>query len=173
MATPVRTLLSKIQTYKPLLLSGLIVFSLFNTPNSWGVDPINASKKDHLAIHGTDPVAYFTEGRMLEGSPAFAAEWMGKTWYFATKAHRESFVKNPQKYAPQFGGYCAYGIATGKAVDSDPNAWRIIDDKLYLNFSKEIQTLWVKDLRPNLAKANKNWPNVLNTVTPLDKDKDK
>ncbi len=110
------------------------------------------------AIRGYDPVAYFTEGRPVEGSGEFTAEWMGATWRFASAANRDAFQADPGRYAPQYGGYCAWAVSQGYTASIDPEAWRIVGDKLYLNYSKSVQGRWEKDIPGNIAKGDRNWP---------------
>jgi YHS domain-containing protein len=111
-----------------------------------------------LAIRGFDPVAYFTEGRPVEGSSEHTAEWMGATWRFASAANRDRFVAGPERYAPRYGGYCAYAVAKGETASIDPEAWKIVDGKLYLNYSRDIQETWEKDIPGYVEKADRNWP---------------
>ena len=113
------------------------------------------------AIQGYDPVAYFTEGRPVEGSRQFTHEWKGATWRFASAANRDRFAQAPEKYAPQYGGYCAYGVANGYAVKIDPQAWSVVDGKLYLNYSPAVQADWKKDVPGYIRRAEANWPKVL------------
>jgi YHS domain-containing protein len=113
------------------------------------------------AIQGYDPVAYFTEGRAVEGSRQFSHQWSGATWRFASAANRDRFAQAPEKYAPQYGGYCAYGVAGGYAVKIDPQAWSVVDGKLYLNYSPAVQADWKKDVPGYIRKADTNWPKVL------------
>jgi len=110
------------------------------------------------AIRGYDPVAYFTEGRPVEGAAEHTAEWRGATWRFASAANREAFVAAPERYAPRYGGYCAWAVSEGYTASIDPEAWRIVDGKLYLNYSKSVQQRWQKDIPGNIAKADRNWP---------------
>lgn len=114
---------------------------------SWGV-----------AIRGTDPVAYFTEGRPVKGSSEFSAEWNGATWYFASAANRDTFLATPEAYAPQYGGFCAWAVAQGSTASTVPEAWQIVDGKLYLNYSLDVQKQWEGDIPGNIAKADRNWP---------------
>ena len=120
------------------------------------VDPIN--KQGNVAIKGYDPVAYFTQHAPVKGSSAYTKEWMGAVWQFSTAANRDEFAKSPEKYSPQYGGYCAYGVSQGHAVSIDPEAWSIIDGKLYLNYSKSVQKTWSSDTPGYVDKANRNWP---------------
>jgi YHS domain-containing protein len=113
------------------------------------------------AIRGYDPVAYFTEGKPVEGSRKFSHEWKGATWRFATAANRDAFAAAPEKYAPQFGGYCAYGVANGYTVSTVPEAWTIVEGKLYLNYSLGVRADWLKDVPGYIGKANANWPRAL------------
>lgn len=113
------------------------------------------------AIDGTDPVAYFTEGRPVEGSSRYTYKWKGATWRFASAANRDRFAADPAKYAPQFGGYCAWAVSRGYTASTDPDAWKIVDGKLYLNYSKSVQRQWEQDIAGNIKAGNANWPKVL------------
>ena len=116
---------------------------------------------DNLAIRGTDPVAYFTDGKPRKGSASFETTYLGGTWRFASAANRDMFIDNPEKFAPQYGGYCAWAVSQGTTASTDPEVWRIVDGKLYLNYSKSVQSTWVQDIPGNIAKADRNWPGVL------------
>ena len=117
--------------------------------------------EDSIAIRGTDPVAYFTQGRPVEGSTEFAYEWNGATWLFSSALNRARFISDPEAYAPQYGGYCAFAASEGNLASTVPEAWTIVDGKLYLNYSLEVQQLWLRDVPGNIAKANANWPGIL------------
>jgi YHS domain-containing protein len=121
------------------------------------VEPINKDGSG-VAIKGYDPVAYFTQGKPVKGSTAFSYPWMNSTWLFANAEDRDEFSKNPAKYAPQYGGYCAYGVSQGHAVNIDPEAWAVIDGKLYLNYSKSVKNTWSKSIPKYIEDANHNWP---------------
>ena len=114
------------------------------------------------AIDGTDPLSYFTEGRPIEGSSEFYHEWNGATWYFISAENRDKFIAEPEKYAPQYGGYCAWAVSQGYTASTDPEAWKIVDNKLYLNYSKSVQAQWEENIPGNISAADKNWPGVLN-----------
>ncbi len=122
---------------------------------------VNTGYFGNVAIMGYDPVAYFTMNDAVEGSEEHAIEWLGATWLFANEKHRQTFTASPIKYAPQYGGLCSVGVAYGEVTrDIDPEAWSIIDGKLYLNYSKAANTVLAED-GPNLiAKADTNWPDV-------------
>lgn len=114
-----------------------------------------------LAIRGTDPVAYFTVGKAVEGNGDYEYEWQGATWRFSSQENMDLFAANPEQYAPQYGGYCAKAISEGNVVSIDPNAWKIVDNKLYLNYSKDVQAQWVQDIEGNIKLGDQNYPNVL------------
>jgi hypothetical protein len=114
-----------------------------------------------IAIDGTDPVSYFTDGRPVAGSPAHALEWRGATWRFASAESRARFEADPEAFAPQYGGWCAWAVAEGYTASTIPDAWRIVDGRLYLNFSRGVQRRWERDIPGNIARADANWPGVL------------
>jgi YHS domain-containing protein len=111
-----------------------------------------------MAIQGYDPVVYFEESRPVKGSAQFSTMWMGATWLFSTSARRDLFQANPQQYAPQFGGYCAWAVSNNYTAKIDPEAWKIVEGKLYLNYSKDVQKMWEKELLKRIEVANRNWP---------------
>ena len=119
---------------------------------------VNASSFTGTAIEGVDPVAYFTQGKPVEGKSALSHDWMDATWYFASAENRDRFAADPEKYAPQYGGYCAWAVAQGYTAKIDPEAWKIVDGKLYLNYSKDVQAQWARDVPGNISKGDANWP---------------
>jgi YHS domain-containing protein len=110
------------------------------------------------AIHGYDPVAYFNDHKPVKGDKKYSLSWMTATWYFSSQKNLEMFKGNPQMYAPQYGGYCAYGLAKGHKATTDPQAWTIIDGKLYLNYDKDVQGSWNKKQTEYIKTADKLWP---------------
>ncbi|SFT89650.1 YHS domain-containing protein [Algoriphagus locisalis] len=112
------------------------------------------------AIKGYDPVAYFTDSKPVLGKDEFKFTQNGANWYFSSKENLELFKANPSKYMPQYGGYCAFGLAGGYKAPISPDAWTIVDDKLYLNYNKKVQTDWTADRAEMIKKADKNWPTV-------------
>jgi YHS domain-containing protein len=123
----------------------------------------NASQqfeRNGLAIDGYDPVAYFTEQKPVKGSPEFRTDYQGSTFQFASAAHRDAFVAEPSKYAPQYGGFCAYGMAKGYKAAIDPAAFTVVREKLYLNYSESVRTRWLSDIPSYIQKADVNWPEV-------------
>lgn len=121
---------------------------------------VNADRAG-LAVHGYDVVAYATLGAPTRGRVEFEQRWNGVVYRFASAAHRDAFAREPQKYAPQFGGYCAWAVSRGYTADIDPAAWRIVGGKLYLNYSKRVQRMWERDVSGNIAKGEANWPRVV------------
>ena len=122
---------------------------------------VNQSLFGGVAIDGTDPVAYFLEGRAVDGSSSFSHDWDGAEWHFASAANRDAFAAAPEDFAPRFGGYCAWAVSQGSTAGIDPEAWTIVDGALYLNYSKSVQATWSKDIPGNIAKGEANWPGVL------------
>lgn len=122
--------------------------------------PIYAT--DGIAVDGSDVVAYFTQGAPVQGSPEFSYDWKGVTWHFANVANRDAFAADPAAFAPQYGGYCAWAVSEGYTASTVPEAWRIVDGKLYLNFSRGIQGRWERDIPTRIKAADSNWPAVLN-----------
>ncbi|MGQ0798624.1 MAG: YHS domain-containing (seleno)protein [Pseudomarimonas sp.] len=112
---------------------------------------------DEGAIRGYDPVAYHHEGKPVLGSAAFVHTWSGASWRFASAANRDAFAATPERFAPQYGGYCAYGTSQGYKVSTQPEAFAIVDGKLYLNYNKPVQTTWNKDQPGYIRVANDNW----------------
>ncbi len=115
------------------------------------------------AIRGYDPVAYQREDRPVQGRAEFSHDWNGATWRFASAANRDLFAADPTRYAPQYGGYCAYGTAQGYKVSTDPEAFAVVDGKLYLNYSKPVQTAWNRDRPGHIATADRNWVELAST----------
>jgi hypothetical protein len=121
-----------------------------------GAQPVNTDA-DGLALQGHDPVAYFTMGHAMPGSPTVTATHDGATYRFATAAHRALFLQEPARYLPQYGGYCAFGVSGGYKVRIDPQAFTVHDGKLYLNYDQRVQARWSRDIPGYLAKSERNW----------------
>lgn len=144
-------------TYKIFLFS--MVLLAFNTLQ------VHAQKAEvytekGMAINGYDPVSYFKEGKPVAGIKSYTYGWHGALWYFSNSENLEAFKTSPEKYAPQYGGYCAYAVAKGYKATTDPDAWAIVNGKLYLNYSKSIAATWNKDRQGYITKADRNWPDV-------------
>ena len=145
---------------KVLIASALLFTSIL----AHAVNPINTGgllSWGNTAIKGYDPVAYFTESRAVEGNSNFKHEWMGATWHFSSKENRDLFAANPKKYAPQYGGYCAYAVAQNTTASIDPTQFTVLNGKLYLNYSKYVNEQWNKERSQYIIDADKNWPKIL------------
>ncbi len=110
-----------------------------------------------VAIEGYDPVAYFTDGKPVMGKAEYSYKWSDAQWNFANEKHLEMFKENPDKYAPQYGGFCSFAITEDTCGHTDPTAWKIVDGKLYLTTNKEVEKMWEKDEMGNIKKGNENW----------------
>lgn len=117
-------------------------------------------EEDGVAIRGYDPIAYFAEMKPVKGLAEFHAEYQGSTFYFSTATNRDRFTMQPDKFAPQYGGYCAFGMAKGYKAVIAPAAFTVVDDKLYLNYSESVRSQWKLDIPGYIHQANANWPDV-------------
>ena len=114
-----------------------------------------------LAVGGYDTVAYFKQGKPVVGKAEFSTEYKGVTWRFASKENLDAFRATPAAFAPQYGGYCSWAIAQNYTASGDPLVWKIVDGKLYLNYDRDVQAKWEKDIPGFIASANRNWPGAL------------
>jgi hypothetical protein len=117
-------------------------------------------ERNGLAIDGYDPVSYFTDMKPVKGSPEFRVEFQGLTFQFISASHRDAFAANPDRFVPQYGGYCAYGMAKGYKASIDPAVFTVVGDKLYLNYSETVRSQWLSDIPGYVRKADANWPEV-------------
>ncbi|MGS2718856.1 YHS domain-containing (seleno)protein [Eionea flava] len=146
----------------------LLLFVLAST-SAFAKGPINTLEKSgffgyepsELAIRGADTVAYFTEGKYIAGSEQFSTQWQGATWQFVSQKHLDLFTHSPEQYAPQYGGYCAYGVSRNYLVKIEPENWTIVDGKLYLNYDDGVQRKWEKDIPGFINKADQQFPELL------------
>jgi YHS domain-containing protein len=140
------------------LLLGTALF--FASTAASAAPPVNTLKsglfggRSDTAILGYDPVAYFTVGKPVKGRDDLVFEYLGAKWKFSSQAHLDLFKANPQKYAPQYGGYCAYGVSQDHLVSIEPDKFRIVDDKLYLNYDASVQETWLKDPAGYIRQAD-------------------
>ncbi len=147
-----------------LVLPVLLVLSM---TSALAAPPINTLKsglfggRSDTAILGYDTVAYFTEGKPVKGQDGFVTEWMGAKWKFASQAHLDLFKATPEKYAPQYGGYCAYGVSQDNLVTIEPDKFKIVDGKLYLNYDASVQDKWQKDIAGYIKQADAKFANLL------------
>lgn len=120
---------------------------------------VNVTSTD-LALRGVDPTSYFTQGKPVEGAFDITAEYHGATYRFVSEETKQAFLADPEKYLPQYGGYCAFGLAQGMKFDGDPEVWKIVDDKLYLNLAPKVSEIWQQDISGNITQANSNWSTI-------------
>jgi YHS domain-containing protein len=141
--------------------------ALLASTTATAAPPINTLKaglfggRSDTAILGYDTAAYFTDGKPVKGQDAFTYEWMGAKWKFASQAHLDLFKANPEKYAPQYGGYCAYGVSQDNLVSIEPDKFKVEGGKLYLNFDADVQAKWLKDLTGYIKQADAKFPALL------------
>ena len=138
-------------------LAALLALGLGLAGAAHAEDPIYTNWRG-LALSGYDPVAYFTQGKPVPGSSEHELEWMGATWRFASAGSLAAFRADPTRYAPQYGGYCAWAVAQGYTASADPEAWRIVDGRLYLNYDADVQKKWEADIPGFIARADRSWP---------------
>jgi hypothetical protein len=139
----------------------LLLAALVAAAPAAAISPVNKSLLGGVAIDGYDPVAYFVEGAPREGSKSFTHGWNGATWRFASAENRDRFAAAPEKFAPQYGGYCAWAVGHGYTAGIDPEAWTIRDGRLYLNYDLEIRDRWLGDPAAWIASGDANWPKLL------------
>lgn len=117
--------------------------------------------RDGAAIGGYDPVSYFTEGKPVKGDATHSVMWKGAEWHFANAENKASFESDPEAYAPQYGGYCAFAVSRGYTAKTEPDAFTVHEGKLYLNYDKGVRRRWEQDVPGNISKGDANWPTVL------------
>lgn len=141
---------------KTLLLLALV--SILGTSSAYAAD----YSKSTTGVQGYDLVSYHTGAKPLRGNGNHASVHDGVTYLFISKDNKETFEKNPSKYVPAYNGYCAFGVSVGKKFVGDPDVWKIVDGKLYLNLDTRIQNIWIEDVPGNIVKANKQWTKIEN-----------
>jgi YHS domain-containing protein len=127
-----------------------------------GEDEIYTTFFSNAGAGGYDVVAYFTDGKPMQGDDKFSTTYKNADWYFSSKDHLEKFEANPELYVPQYGGYCAWAVANGDTASGDPLQWTVLNNKLYLNYNADIQAKWTADRDNLIVLGDKNWPGVLN-----------
>ena len=140
---------------KTLVPAVALLVAVVATP-VFGQDVVHSTP----GISGYDPVSYFTEGKPQRGSGYHVADYLGVTYAFTSEEHKDMFESNPEKYAPAYGGWCAYGVAVGKKFVTDPEVWKIVNGKLYLNLDRGIQSKWNKDIPGYIKTGNENWKEI-------------
>ena len=110
-----------------------------------------------LSLRGYDAVAYFAVNNAVKGDTKYAYVWNGAKWLFSSEENMNKFKADPEAYSPEFGGYCAYAVSEGYTADADPEAWKIVDGKLYLNYNRDVQKTWEKNEAERITNGRKNW----------------
>ena len=144
---------SRIMTDGCLLFLSVLLLLLIRS----GDCPASTSAQNAVAIKGYDTVAYFNAGKAMKGSASFTFPWHDMTWQFSTKENRDLFAASPERYAPQYDGYCAWAMTESRLAITDPEVWKIVDGKLYLNCSKEAYEKWSRDIPGHIKKADAIW----------------
>lgn len=145
-----------------LTVISILALSLATQFASAAEDPVYTSLFSNKALGGYDTVSYFTVGKPVKGSKDFQYKYKGADWYFSSEENLELFKKEPTKYAPQYGGYCAWAVGEkNKLYKGDAKHWKIINKKLYLNYNKSVNDNWLKDSANFIKKADANWPKIL------------
>jgi YHS domain-containing protein len=121
-----------------------------------GFKPVNTTA-ENAAVKGFDTVAYFTAQKAIEGNPKYEFVWNGAKWFFASAENLDLFKANPEKFAPQFGGYCSYAVSKGYTADGDPQAWKVVDGKLYLNYNQKVKEMWEAEQQQRIKDGERNW----------------
>lgn len=148
---------------KRLLTAAFAAFAIFAAASGVAAkEPVYTGAFSNTAVDGYDPVAYFTDGAPVKGSREFAYEYKGAEWRFASAENLETFKADPEAYAPQYGGYCAWAVAQNYTARGNPKNWTIVDGKLYLNYNDDVQERWEEDIEGFIALADENWPSVIN-----------
>ena len=142
------------------LAQAVLALMLLTTPLLAG-DLVNVAGASHVAIEGYDPVAFFTDSKPVNGSPFISATHQGATYFFATEEHKQLFTQNPDKYVPQYGGFCAFGVGLNALFPVDITTWQVRNGKLYLNLNHDILKKFNAEFDGNVAKADRNWPGLV------------
>ena len=147
-----------------VMATGTVACLLVGVQPAEAQDLVNTGYFGDVAIKGFDPVAYFTQNKAVEGSSAYSHHWLGANWYFASAENRDLFIKEPSRYAPQYGGYCADGVSLGTVTTNiDPKAWRIIEGKLYISYDPGAAEGFAKN-PTKVVNSQKHWSDVQHTL---------
>ena len=149
------------------MLTGGATLALTATVGSWllyarsaEAGPVYSGRDDGVAIKGADAVAYFTQGEAVIGVPGHSSRWNGVEWHFSSAEHKALFDAEPERYAPRYGGFCAYAAANGQKAKIEPEAWSIVDGRLYLNYDLNIRSRWDAQQSDYIAAADREWPKI-------------
>lgn len=138
----------------------LFVFALASFSSIAADDAVNTGVFSDVAIDGYDTVSYFTENKPVKGDKKLSYEWHGAVWRFSSQENLDLFKQQPEKYAAQYGGYCAWAMSGAKTASGDPEVWHIENNKLYLNYNKNVQKDWFTTMQSDIVSADKNYPEI-------------
>ena len=161
MSTPKRCRRRSPYARETALAAFIVIAALATIPTAAAAEDPVFTARGNLAIRGYDPVAYFTEEKAVKGDKDFTLGWQGADWRFASAGNRDAFSEDPEKYAPQYGGYCAWAVSRNYTAPTDPDAFTLVNGKLYLNYNKRVMRQWLEDRDRNIEQADENWPAVL------------
>jgi YHS domain-containing protein len=150
-----------LQYFRESVFWALCVLGLSSSMAQAKEAPVFTSYFSNVAVSGYDPVAYFTLQKPVKGDAKFTTIYNGAEWRFVSTEHRDKFVANPTRYAPQYGGYCAWAVSQGYTASADPLRWKIVNDKLYLNYDAHVQKKWEMSVPEFIQAGDKNWPKVI------------
>lgn len=148
-------------TVNTIVITSVVILNIVFMSTVQAAKPVYSGGRERAAIRGYDPVAYFTEHKPVKGSKEFVLIYKGAKWMFSSAHNLELFKAEPEKYSPQYGGYCAYAVANGSTASIKPEYFTIHDNKLYLNYSKSVSKKWHKDIDSYINEANKEWPQLI------------
>jgi len=154
--------LKRLLPMKFLATSAFSLLLLLYSAFSMAIDPVYTGGKGDAAIKGYDTVAYFTVGKAVKGKEFISYEHGGATWWFSSEENKQKFILDPEKYMPQYGGYCSYAVSRKTSASIKPDVFNIHEGKLYLNYNKSVQRRWLKDLDRGIKKADNHWSTVVN-----------
>jgi YHS domain-containing protein len=144
------------------LIGTFALLSCLLSMNSFAVDEIYTGFFSNNAIKGYDTVAYFTEEKAVQGNKKYQYEWKGAKWHFSSQKNLDLFTENPEKYAPQYGGWCAYAVSQNTTASIEPDQFTLVNGKLYLNYDRKINKKWLANKEQYIVDADKNWPKIVN-----------
>jgi len=147
--------------YNKVLTNILLVITLLFSIQAFAKPPVYTSFFSSVAVSGYDTVAYFTESKAIKGNAQYSTEHKGVEWHFSSQANLKLFKNTPEKYTPQYGGYCAWAVAHNDTAKSDPQQWTIHNNKLYLNYNSEIQGQWLQNKTMLITNADRYWPTLI------------
>jgi YHS domain-containing protein len=159
MPTSKNSIINKSRSMKSIITLAVVILAVMARGHAQKAEVYSPAGK---AIKGYDPVAFFTDSKPVMGVDSLSYPWNGATWLFSNRQNLQRFKADPEKYAPQYGGYCAYGTSQGHKAPTEIDTWTILNDKLYFNYNQKVKQVWVKDEPGYIQKADMQWPKIKN-----------